>query len=155
MNIALSAIIQLSTLHSYDEVKIVCINSKEIHEKLEWIKRLPHVWGPEKSIRFMASSRDEARDVLLYLNEVLSEREESVKDNYSNQNNVILPHFVVFISEPELVENEPVMRFLSNSNASLELQLCLYMINSVCFQRSVILLFSVQSQSVFYIIGQS
>lgn len=119
LNIALSAIIQLSTLHSYDEVKIVCINSKEIHEKLEWIKRLPHVWGPEKSIRFMASSRDEARDVLLYLNEVLSEREESVKDNYSNQNNVILPHFVVFISEPELVENEPVMRFLSNSNASL------------------------------------
>ncbi|HOQ02068.1 MAG TPA: type VII secretion protein EssC [Acetivibrio clariflavus] len=118
MEIVWSMIIQLSALHSYDEVKIVCIHGKHETEKLEWVRRLPHVWGPEKSIRFMASSRDEVRDVFLYLNDILNDREEKRNDLYETQNSK-LPHFVVFITEPELVENEPIMRYLSNSAVEL------------------------------------
>lgn len=118
MDIVMSMIIQISSQHSYDEVKLVCIYGKNEAQEWNWIKRLPHVWGPEKAIRFIASSRDEARDVFHYLNEVLGDREESLKEN-SNERKMFLPHFVVIIADPELAENEPVMRYLTNGSVSL------------------------------------
>lgn len=118
MDIVMSMIVQISSLHSYDEVKMVCIYNKSEADKWRWIRRLPHVWGPEKAIRFVASSRDEARDVFHYLNEVLGDREESSKENSSDKK-MYLPHFIVFIADAELAENEPVMRYLTNSSVSL------------------------------------
>jgi S-DNA-T family DNA segregation ATPase FtsK/SpoIIIE len=103
-DIIMSLIVQISSLHSYDEVKIACIFNKSEADKWEWVKRLPHVWGPEKAMRFIASSRDEARDVFHFLNEVLGDREEKSKDN-SFETKMELPHFIVFIADPELAEN--------------------------------------------------
>lgn len=117
-DLVMSMIVQIASLHSYDEVKIVCVYNKKEADQWEWIKRLPHVWGPEKAIRFIASSRDEARDVFHFLNEVLGDREEKNREN-SFEAKMELPHFVVFIADPELAENEPVMRYLTNSSVSL------------------------------------
>lgn len=117
-DLIMSMVVQIASLHSYDEVKIVCVFNKNEAPNWEWTKRLPHVWGPEKAIRFIASSRDEARDVFHFLNEVLGDREEKSKESF-NEAKMELPHFVVFIADPELAENEPVMRYLTNSTVSL------------------------------------
>jgi len=117
-DITMSMIVQIAALHSYDEVKIVCVYNRKEADKWDWAKRIPHVWGPEKAIRFIASSRDEARDVFHFLNEVLGDREEKNKEN-SLDARMELPHFIVFIADPELAENEPVMRYLTSSSVSL------------------------------------
>lgn len=115
---AMSTIVHISALHSYDEVKIVCVyNEKEAH-RWSWVKQLPHVWAPEKGMRFAASSRDEVRDVFLYLKEVLTDRDETVEDGFSGPI-LHLPHFIVFIADADLVEDELVMRHLTNANARL------------------------------------
>lgn len=115
---AMSTIVHISALHSYDEVKIICVyNEKEAH-RWSWVKQLPHVWAPEKGMRFVASSRDEVRDVFLYLKEVLTDRDESKEDGFSEER-IHLPHFVVYIADPDLVEDELVMRHLTNANARL------------------------------------
>lgn len=114
----MSIIVQLAALHSYDEVKLVCICRHKESGPWDWVRQLPHIWGPEKSIRFFASSRDEVREVLQYLHEVLKEREQ-VKKDYLQQQAMQLPYFIIFIEAPELVENEPVMHYLTNSDESL------------------------------------
>ncbi|GKX28623.1 type VII secretion protein EssC [Vallitalea longa] len=112
---AMASIVHISSLHSYDEVKIVCVYNQKESEKWEWVKQLPHVWAPEKALRFVASSRDEVRDVFLCLKELLSDRDESQdKDKVMH-----LPHFLVYIADPELVEDELVMKYLTNPNKQL------------------------------------
>lgn len=115
---AMSSIVHLSALHSYDELKIICVYNKKEAHKWEWVKQLPHVWAPEKSMRFVASSRDEVRDVFLYLKEVLADREETQKE-MNGEFFMALPHFVVYIADPELVEDELVMKYLTNAGARL------------------------------------
>lgn len=118
LDLVMSMLVQIAALHSYDEVKVVCIYKQSESSTWEWVKQLPHVWGPDKAIRFTASCRDEAREVLLYLNEILKERE-GTKGDLSSSPVLSLPHFIVFIADPELVENEPVMRYLTSSNGVL------------------------------------
>jgi S-DNA-T family DNA segregation ATPase FtsK/SpoIIIE len=115
---AIASIVHISALHSYDEVKIVCVYNAEESNEWEWVKQLPHVWAPEKALRFVASSRDEVRDVFLYLKEVLSDRDET-KDNDYDKKIMHLPHFLVYIADPELVEDELVMKYLTNPNRQL------------------------------------
>ena len=114
VDMAMASIIHITSLHSYDEVKIVCVYNREEEDKWEWVKQLPHVWAPEKALRFVASSRDEVRDVFLCLKEILSDRDESQEKDIMH-----LPHFLVYISDPSLVEDELVMKYLTNSNKRL------------------------------------
>ncbi len=115
---AMATILQITALHSYDEVKIVCLFSEAESKQWEWIKQLPHIWASKKSMRFIASSRDEARDVLLCLKELLDERNENQEDLYDKEI-MHLPHFIVYIADPVLVEDELVMRHLTNVNTKL------------------------------------
>jgi S-DNA-T family DNA segregation ATPase FtsK/SpoIIIE len=109
-----SIIIQLSTFHSYDEVKIVCIYSKRDSKKFDWVRWIPHTWNNEKTIRYMTNTKENSKNVLNSLNELLTQRKYSKKERH-------LPYYVAFISNMNLIKDTAVYDFLIQNNSSLGL----------------------------------
>ena len=52
-------IVQLTALHSYDELKLVFLYDEKEQDVWDFVKWLPHVWDNENSVRFLASNPKE------------------------------------------------------------------------------------------------
>ncbi len=91
-------IIQMTMFQSYDELKIVLIgNSKDI-EEFQYLKWIPHFWNNEKSMRFLASSIDEIKELSNFINKEFDKRLE--KDN--DDKDKLEPHYVIIAADKEL-----------------------------------------------------
>ena len=67
-------LMQLTTFHSYDELKIVFLLNDKTNIDMNYIKMMPHVWDNSKSFRFVADNIDGMKEISLYLEEVLKSR---------------------------------------------------------------------------------
>lgn len=110
-NIALNIVGQ----HSYDEVKLVVIHSKKDSKHFEWLRELPHCWNGEHTLRYVATTKEEVHHLFLHLNEVMVEREETIRTNFDDQK-PMLPKYIFFIADESLVENESLVRHMYNAN---------------------------------------
>ncbi len=91
-------ILQMTMFQSYDELKIVLIgNSKDI-EEFQYLKWIPHFWNNEKSMRFLASSIDEIKELSNFVNKELDKRLE--KDN--DDKDKLEPYYVIIATDKEL-----------------------------------------------------
>jgi S-DNA-T family DNA segregation ATPase FtsK/SpoIIIE len=117
IQVAKNLIVQLSTLHSYNEVKVVVIFSENEKEDWYWVRWLPHVWDENRLNRFLISERDQATRIPNHLYEVIKTRQFNLIS--TNEKNIIVPQYVFFIADSNLVENEPIMDFLTQSNQKL------------------------------------
>lgn len=121
-----SMLMQLAAYHSYHDVKMAVLYSPEHRAVWEWARWLPHVFSSDdRALRMVVSSRAAIHEVLSYLDNVLSVRVEragnpvaaaegaAVRDEPRSQG--ALPHYVVFVTAPELIENEPILRYASQS----------------------------------------
>jgi S-DNA-T family DNA segregation ATPase FtsK/SpoIIIE len=79
----------------------------------EWVKHLPHVWAPGKSARYVATNSDEVKEVFQHLNGIIRQRDEAARES-GGKSIPKLPHIVVLIADAKLVENQPVMRYLTS-----------------------------------------
>ncbi|KHD34607.1 peptide-binding protein [Clostridium acetobutylicum] len=106
--------VKLTAGHFYEDVKIAIIVSNEDKESLSWVRWVPHIWSSKKEIRFIGSDKESAHNVLNYLYDVARERSDDNEN--SHEPKVNLPHFIVFIADNKLTENEPIMPYLENRN---------------------------------------
>lgn len=60
-------ILQLVTLHRYDDVKIVLFTSDKNKDKWDYVKILPHNFSNNKNIRFFATNNNEIDEVCNYI----------------------------------------------------------------------------------------
>lgn len=104
---------QIAMTHSYTDVKMVFI----VPHGEDWgfTKWLPHVWSEDNSIRFVANDSNSVGEVLFFLSDVIRDRTD--KDGRSDSN---IPHYVIFIADNDLVENEVVIKQLTASASSEE-----------------------------------
>ena len=98
--------------HYYEDVKLVYLFDKVNNGKFEHIKWLPHVWSDNKNMRFMASEKEDADALLKVIYKILEDREMSMKEKSSNSLEKSLPHYVLFISNKTLLENNPIVKFI-------------------------------------------
>lgn len=111
-------VMQIASLHSYHDVHICILTEEGSSSEWEWAKWLPHVFPSEDRLLRMVVSTESARQaVLTYLDEVLSMRSEAYSESRSGKddenekpNSGVLPHFVVVCTNPELLENKPLIR---------------------------------------------
>lgn len=73
-------IIQITAFHSYDDVKIITLTSKENEYQWNFLKTMPHSFSDDKSIRFFATNNEEYKEICYYLDRIISKRLELVKD---------------------------------------------------------------------------
>lgn len=60
-------LIQLATLHRYDELKIVMLTNDKYKEEYKYLKILPHCFSNDKDIRFFATNDYEIKQVGSYI----------------------------------------------------------------------------------------
>lgn len=70
VNMIKSLILQMISLHSYDELKIILMSDES--EKNEWsfTRFIPHFWDNDKTIRFIATNADEVKEISAYIEKI-------------------------------------------------------------------------------------
>lgn len=118
LNAVKALVIQLSTYHSPDELKIMAVFPREERPDWAWMRWLPHVWSEDRTSRFLADDKQMSHGVLSRLYEILIRRELQ-RSTYREKKELDLPCFVVILSDPQLVEDEPVLQLLLSHGSEL------------------------------------
>ena len=111
VSLAQSLLLQLTALHSYHDVRVVVISDESEHSHWAWVRWLPHAFASEdRQLRMVVSRPSAVQEVLNYLDEVLLMRTENSGSQPESERESIqpLPHYVVFCTRPELLENKPI-----------------------------------------------
>ncbi|MFZ5989245.1 MAG: type VII secretion protein EssC, partial [Bacillota bacterium] len=119
LNFTRSLIIQLASLHSYEDVKIVAVYSEKESNEWEWIRWLPHCWDDSRQQRFIADEKESAHRLFSNLYDFIKSRDLQLSSNDSYSSSAQIPHFVFFIADANITENEQIMSYLANSNKAL------------------------------------
>lgn len=112
-------LVQISTHHSYKDVKLVILCTEEEKDKWNWVRWLPHIWNDDKTSRYITSNSNEAFNLLKQFDELLKRRETNLKkDTYGNQK-LTLPYFLFIITDKKLIENQKIMEYLTRNNPQM------------------------------------
>ena len=88
-------LLQIVTLHRYDEVKIVLITSERNKEKWDFVRILPHNFSNDKKTRYFCTNDIEIYNICNYISSQLLSREDNpyyvfIIDNVNNINKYAL-----------------------------------------------------------------
>lgn len=108
----------------YTDVKIAIFyneNSENEREKWEFARWVPHIWNQEKTMRYFATNREEAREVSNELAGIFRKRAEGAKENR--------PYYILFFAEPEWLEGELLEKYVYNNQPEYGVSTCLLVEN--------------------------
>ena len=101
-NMAFAMAVQLATHHAPTEVKIAAIYPEEETEDWAWMRWLPHTWHDDRTIRYLAHDREQARHVLSQLEEIMDNRQRMADETYNSEGPTFDTYFIVFLAEEHL-----------------------------------------------------
>ena len=112
-----SVIIQLATLHSSQELKMIFfINNEADDYDWDYVKYLPHSFNDDKTVRYYANSYDEMKVLSSNLEEILKSRKEKEK---IDENSEIVEdstlyrgfdnYYIIFINDIFLSKSLPII----------------------------------------------
>lgn len=104
-------ILNIISLHSYDEVKLVLITTPKNAHKFDDFRNVPHIWSDNKGVRFFATDSNEVHYIFNFIDEMIRERKE-----LQNREKHPIPHYVAIVTEPNLIEKEALLRYIYDSN---------------------------------------
>lgn len=108
---AKSLILQLVTLHSYDEVKIVLIYDESRNNDFSFVRWLPHSMNNERTVRYIATNSEEVKELSGALDSIIEYRKDLSDNKLEDEN----PYFVIICLDKELASKaECVRRVLEN-----------------------------------------
>lgn len=112
--LAQSILLQLAALHSYHDVRIAVLSDEGSYSRWDWTRWLPHVFSSEdRELRMVASDPNAVQEVITHLDEVLAMRADSVREGAEEKDAELpLPHYVIFCTDPKILDNKPIMRHL-------------------------------------------
>ena len=97
-NMIMSLILQLVSLHGYDEVKLVVVTDEEDESTWNFTKYLPHIWDNGRTVRYFANTSNDVKELSNLLEKaVLSRRELS-----RNRGEEFTPHYVCVVTDGAL-----------------------------------------------------
>ena len=104
-------VLNVISLHPYDEVKLVLVTSPKQANIFEDFKNVPHIWSNDKKVRFYAVNPDEVHFIFNIIDEMIKEREGTRERDHSP-----VPHFVMIVTEPNLIEKEALLRYMNDAD---------------------------------------
>lgn len=115
---------QLAACDCYTDVKMIFVfdeNNSEDSGQWEFAKWLPHVWAEDKKTRYIASNKLEAGEIFYEIAKIFRQRQENAPTVYSDKPPVPKPYFVMFLSEPSLIEEEMIAKYVFDSSSEIGL----------------------------------
>lgn len=104
-------VVQATTFHSYEDMRIAFIFSDEDSSRWNWVRWLPHAYEEHGRSRMLSYTKAGASSLMATMSGVLKERTST--DFLSSSNNV--PHYLLIILSPELFADR---KFLSELNSA-------------------------------------
>lgn len=107
-------LLQMLTYHSYDDLKIVMMTNTKNSTNWEYLKIAPHCWNNERSVRYFATSLDEAKEISLILEQELQVRK--FKDVNGNRQlsdadyKHYKPYYVIITDDYKLVRDVEIIK---------------------------------------------
>lgn len=123
---------QLASCNCYTDVKMIFVYDKDNSEdagQWEFAKWLPHVWAEDKKIRYIASDKLEAGEVFYEVAKIFRQRSEN-NASYINKKPIPKPYFVMFLSDPSLIEEELIAKYVFDSGEEIGLSTIMLASNS-------------------------
>ena len=115
LNLMAQLLLQLMALHSYDDLKIVVLTSKERESDWKFLKILPHLFSDDKSIRYFGSINEEHKEICYHLERVYLSR----KDGETELNKKInyTPHYLIITDTFKSIRSfEIIKKLLEEKN---------------------------------------
>ncbi|MEG2429621.1 MAG: FtsK/SpoIIIE domain-containing protein, partial [Oscillospiraceae bacterium] len=100
INLLRSLLLQMVSLHSYDELKFVFIIDKEEMEEWDFVKWFPHSWNNEKTARYLATDVDEVKELAVFMEKNIVARGDEEKADYST----FIPYYVIISASRDLAD---------------------------------------------------
>ncbi len=122
-------LMQLAALHSYHDVRVAVLTDLGTVTEWNWARWLPHAFASEdRELRMVASSPAAVHEILSHLSDVLNMRRSTAEENDKgafdgelDETTLPLPHYVIFCTNAQLLENEPIMRQLLTNRLGMTL----------------------------------
>jgi S-DNA-T family DNA segregation ATPase FtsK/SpoIIIE len=112
---AKSLILQIVALHSYDEVKIVIIYDESYADEFAFTRWLPHTFNNERSVRYIATNFDEAKELSSSLDSIIEYRKGLTGNNLEDES----PYFLVICLDKELASKTECVRRIQEHKENL------------------------------------
>ncbi len=113
---ARSLILQIVTLHSYDEVKIVLLYDESRAEDFSFARWLPHTMNNERTIRYIATNSDEAKELSGSLDSIIEYRKNMPANKLDDED----PYFVVICLDKDLASKTECVRRILEHKTNLK-----------------------------------
>lgn len=111
-------ILQMVSLHSYDEVKVMLV-ADNTNGCWDFVRYIPHFWNNEKNIRFLATNASEVKELSAFIEENILSRGDKENQEFTE----FSPYYVIIAADKKLAESsdalEQLLRFKGNSGFSL------------------------------------
>lgn len=101
-------LMQLTVLHSYDEVKLVFLGNKRILDEFSFVRYLPHIWNDQRTFRFLAVNSSDAYQISEYLKRELDEdlkKSAKLKDILKKR-----PYYVVVAFDKKVFDSMEILK---------------------------------------------
>lgn len=106
-------LLQLMAFHSYEDLKIVVMTSKENEDRWTFLKTSPYCWDDDRTIRFFATNVDEANQISIYLDNYFQNRKYEDGDttklrsgDYKNYQ----PYFLIITDDFQSIRNIEIIK---------------------------------------------
>lgn len=110
-DIARGIITQLATNNCYTEVRMAILGDGSTGADWSFMKWLPHVWSDDRSQRYVALKDTEISGVCYQLTQIFRSRFDEAQ-NTTARNNVLPVQYVVLVESCDLLESEPIAKYL-------------------------------------------
>lgn len=104
-------IFQLTTFHSYEDLKLVFLVDEKTKDEFEYIKNSPHIWSDEKTTRFFATNYEEMKEISMELENDFQFRLESENSDQKDYKS-FAPYYLIITNNYKLTKNLKIMKDL-------------------------------------------
>lgn len=110
-----SLLLQLTTLHSYDEVKLVLLYNEKDEDELSFVRWLPHTMDNERRIRYIATNPEEVKNLSADMDAIVEYRKSLNPEQLEDE----LPYYVVICLDKKLASRAEFLRSILDSKDNL------------------------------------
>lgn len=115
LHYAKNLILQLITLHSYDEVKLVVLYDQKDADALSFVRWLPHTMDNDRRVRYIATTSEEAKTLSADLEPIIEHRKSLNPEQMEDE----LPYFVVLCLDKKLTARSEFVKTILKSKEYL------------------------------------
>lgn len=112
---ARSLILQLVTLHSYNEVKIAVVFDESLTDDFSFVRFLPHTMNNERTVRYIATNSEEAKELSSTLDSIIEYRRNLSHKYLKDEGS----YFVIICLDKELTSKTECVRRILETHENI------------------------------------